>query len=322
MDLENIDRQSEGWYLLGESYRNLKDADKGMAREAYKNCVANNGRFTCRARYQLAMIDIETGNIDWAIDNLDQNLKIDHRDPDLEAQEKSRFALSSLLYQGSSRLTQKNYRRVVQLLESSIDRCAVTPEAVRARFQLADSYRQLADQRFFDRTISGKTSPEAQTHYLGEVRTSLTRAAEEFAKLEELLQDSELTSLLTVKQRVETPFIVAQCWFDLGEYDKALQKWEELAKKWGSSPEGLWALGDTVRCYSIMGDLTQLRQRVEQIRTMLATIEGLSDSDKQHWNEWLTQVSKIPPEKDRERTREQERLIIEPRNPAPILRKP
>ena len=39
VDLENIDRQSEGWFLLGESYRNLKDkdADKGMAREAYKN---------------------------------------------------------------------------------------------------------------------------------------------------------------------------------------------------------------------------------------------------------------------------------------------
>src|SRR6185312_17245761 len=159
----------------------------------------------------------------------------------------------------------------------------------RARFQLADSYRQLANQRMVNRLMSEKMSQDAYDHYLEENRRSLTRAVEEFTKLEESLKNPELTALLTVKQRVETPFVVAQCWIDLGEYDKALQKYEELAKKWGNSPEGLWALGDTVRCYGIMKNYEQIRQRAEQIRNMLDTTEGLSDADKQQWRDWLTQ---------------------------------
>ncbi|HWG45046.1 MAG TPA: hypothetical protein VN688_19915 [Gemmataceae bacterium] len=324
VDLENIDRQSEGWFLLGESYRNLKDkdADKGMAREAYKNCVANNARFTCRARYQLAMLDIEAGKIDQATHNLDQNLKIDHRDPDQEAQEKSRLALCSLLYQGGSKLTQ-NYRDVVHKLEGSLDRYSVTPEVVRARFQLADSYRQLANQRMVNRLMSEKMSQDAYDHFVVENRRSQTRAVEEFIKLEELLKNSELTSLLTVKQRVETPFNVAQLWFELGEYEKSLQKYEELAKKWGNSPEGLWALGGTVRCYGSMENFEQIRQQAERIRTMLATTEGLSEADKQQWRDWLVQVSKAPPaKKERERGRDQEHLSIDSRAPQQTPERP
>jgi tetratricopeptide (TPR) repeat protein len=314
VDLENIDRQSEGWFLLGESYRNLQD--KNAAQEAYKNCVANNARLACRARYQLAMLDIEAGKIDQATHKLDQNLKIDHRDRDMEAQEKSRLALCSLLYQGGSKVTQ-NYRDVVHHLEANLDRCAVTPEAVRARFQLADSYRQLANQRMVNRLMSEKMSQDAYDHYVEENRRSLTRAVEEFTKLEEYLKNAELTSLLTVKQRVEAPFIVAQCWFDLGDYEKALQKYEELAKKWGNSPEALWALGGTVRCYGSMENFDQIRQQAERIHNMLAATEGLSETDKQQWRDWLTQVSKVPPKKDRERDRGTERPVLDSRTPQP-----
>ena len=69
------------------------------------------------------------------------------------------------------------------------------------------------------------------------------RAPLRMTELEELLKNPELTSLLTVKQRVETPFNVAQLWLSLGEYEKSLQKYEELAKKWGNSPEGLSGAG-------------------------------------------------------------------------------
>jgi tetratricopeptide (TPR) repeat protein len=300
-DMDNIDRQSEGWYLLGEAYRQLKNGD--AAQTAYLKCVENNAHFTCRARYQLAMIDMEAGRIDQAAQNLEQNLKLEHRDPDPEAQEKSRFALCSLLYQGGSKLPQ-NYRRVVVYLEGALDRVTVTPEAVRARFQLADSYRQLAAQRTVNHYMSEKMSPDAHDHYLEENRRSLIRAAEEFAKLEAMLKDPELTSLLTVKQRKEVPYIIAQCRFNLGEYEKALQKYEELATKCGDSPEALWALGGTVQCYGSMGDFDHLRKRTEEIGKRLATIQGLSEADKQQWQEWLNQVSKVPhPAGEREGSR-------------------
>lgn len=293
----NVERLSEGWHLLGETYRQLHDRE--AAEKAYKNCIAYDSRFTCRARYQLALLDIEAGRIDQAAANLDQNLKLEHHDPDPEAQDKSRFALCSLLYQGGPKFA-RNYRRVVALLEGALERAPLSPEAVLARYQLADSYRQLAAQRFINHYMSEKLSTDAHKHYLEENRRSLARAAEEFAKLEQWVDNPELCSLLSVKQRVETPFVVAECNFNLGNYEKALNKYEALAKKWGTRPEGLWALGETVRCHGAMGDYEKLRQRVEDIRKLLPTVLGFSDADRKYWHDWLAQVSKKlpPPEKE------------------------
>jgi tetratricopeptide (TPR) repeat protein len=130
---------------------------------------------------------------------------------------------------------------------------------------------------------------------LEENRRSLNRAAEEFAKLEEWVENPELASLLTIKQRVEVPFIVAECNFYLGNYEQALNKYDALAKKWGNRPEGLWALGETVRCHGSMGEYDKLRQRVEEIHKILPTVIGFSEADRQYWRDWLAQVSKLPP---------------------------
>jgi TolA-binding protein len=286
-----VDRQSEGWYLLGESYRHLhnkKDADA-----AYKKCVENDARFACRARYQLAMLDVEAGQIDQAKLHLNQNLNLEHNDPDPEAREKSRFALCSLLYRAGAHSPQ-DYRQVIVLLDGILERVPLSPEAVRARYQLADSYRQLSLQRTMYYTGSSNLSPQAHEHFLKENKRSLQRAAEEFGKLEELLKNAEMVSLLTLKQRVAVPFIVAECSYFLGEYEKALLKYEALAKQWGKGPNALRALGETVRCYGALADFDKLRQRVEEIRALVAATEGLSEGDKQQWNAWLDQVSKRP----------------------------
>jgi tetratricopeptide (TPR) repeat protein len=315
IELENIDRTSEGWYLLGETYRNLDK--KKEAETAYGRCIECDAHFTCRARYQLAMLDIEAGRIDQAASNLDQNLKLDHGEPDPEFQEKSRFALCSLLYQGGSKFP-SNYRRVVVLLEGVLDRTAATPESVRARYQLADSYRQLGAQRTVNHYMSGQMSREATDHYLEENRRSLGRAAEEFTRLEEILKDPELAALLTARQRTELPFIVAGCNYNLGEYDKALRKYEDLAAQGGKTVNGLRALAETVRCYSVMKDFDKMRERTEQIRTLLPTTEGMSEAEKQHWSEWLNLASKVPmPLKNPDGTRGQEPLPGEQRNATP-----
>jgi hypothetical protein len=320
VDLENIDRTSEGWYLLGETYKNLDK--KTEAEIAYKKCIECEARFDSRARYQLAMLDIEAGRIDQAASNLDHNLKLDPGEPDPEFQEKSRFALCSLLYQGGAKFP-SNYRRVVVLLEGVLERSAVTPEAVRARYHLAESYRQLGAQRTVNHYMSEKMSPDAHDHYLEENRRSLAHAAEEFTRLEEVLKNPELSGLLTVKQRDEVPFTVAECNFYLGEYDKALRKYEELAGKWGNHRHGLRALAETVRCYASVKNFDKMRERTEQIRSLLPTTEGLSEAEKQQWSDWLNQVSKVPiPLKDAERGVERERLPLDSRNPTPNAEHP
>jgi hypothetical protein len=289
-DGDNADRLSEGWFLLGETCRELNDT-KG-ARKAYEKCVEKNARFTCRARYQLATIEIETGHIDDAVKELEQNLLLvsEYRDADPEVREKSLFALCSLLYQGG---LPQNYRRVVQHLDGPLDHFSKTPEAVRARFQLADSYCRLANENAI--AFNEIKMSKAAYEHLREVnRRDWKRAAEEFAKLEELIEDAQLASLLSIKQQVEIPFRVAECYYNLGEYENALRKYEALAKRWNHRLHGLRALGETIKCFSALEDYKQLHERAEEIRGLLTATEGLSEEDRKKWIGWLNVIDKAP----------------------------
>jgi hypothetical protein len=317
---DNFDRLSEGLFLFGECCRNLNDVK--AAETAYKACVEREARSTYRARYQLAMLEIEAGHIDLAVRELEQNILIEHPFSDPEAQEKSRLALCSLLYQSAASLPQ-NYHRVVQHLETHLDHFAVTPESVRARYQLADSYRQRVAHNTVKRSalsISERTTPEASEHFLEMSRRYWKRAAEEFGKLEEPIKNPELSTLLSLKQKDEVPFHIADCLFNLGEYENARRKYAELAKKWDKHKNGLRALSETIKCFSSMNDFEQLRKRSEEIGERLDTTEGLTDNERQQWIEWLNQVNKMPvPNRSREATGEQPNLIKENRDEPKIM---
>jgi hypothetical protein len=317
---ENVDRLSEGLFLLGETCRSLHD--NKAAETAYKMCVECGAGFTYRARYQLAMLEIEAGNIDSAEKELEQNILIEHRDDDAQAQEKSRLALCALEYQKAASLP-LYYRKVVQHLEGHLDRFSLTPESVRARYQFADSYRQqvLHDTLYRTAGTSEKMSPEASDHFLTLSKRSLTRAAEEFAKLEELVKQPELAELLSAKQRMEIPFHVAECYYNLGEYEKALQKYEELAEKWGKTPRSLQALGEAIRCFGAMRDFDRLRRRAEDVRVRLAETDGLSVNDRKRWNDWLDQINKpLSPDPGGDSNDERPRIISENRDGPRIIR--
>jgi outer membrane protein assembly factor BamD (BamD/ComL family)/TolA-binding protein len=319
---DNNDRLGEGLFLLGETCRHLHDLK--AAETAYKMCVERGARFTYRARYQLALLDIEAGNIDSAERELEQNINIEQRDNDSDAQEKSLLALCALQYQKAASLP-AYYRKVVQHLEGHLDHLALTPESVRARYQLADSYRQQADHDTLSHNVinsSMKSSAEANDHYLAINKRMWTRAAEEFAKLEELIKEPALAKLLTLKQQVEIPFHVAECYLNLGEYENALRKYEELAKRWGQSQHALYALGSTIRCYGMMGDFKHLRERADEIRNRLTTTEAMSDSDRQRWLLWLDNATKPLPDQSLNSSSEQPKIITPNSEKPPIRHEP
>lgn len=311
---ENVDRLSEGLFLLGETCRYLNDAKAAEA--AYKMCVECGAGFTYRARYQLAMLEIEAGNIDNAERELEHNLLIEHRDADAQAQEKSRLQLCALYYQKAVSLP-ANFRKVVLHLEGHLDHFALTAESVRSRYQLADSYRQQVLHETLSHTAASmgeKMDPEASAHFLELSRRSLTRAAEEFAKLEGLVEQPELAKLLSRKQQIEIPFHEAECYYNLGEYEKALHKYEDLANKWGCSEISLQALGWTVRCFGAMRDSDRVNRRAEEVRKRLTETEGMSERDRKLWIKWLDEVSKPLPPEPGNATNDQPKLIHEEGN--------
>jgi tetratricopeptide (TPR) repeat protein len=208
----------------------------------------------------------------------------------------------------------------VDRLEGHLDHFALTPESVRARFQLADSYRQLVDHDTPGRnSLNTIKSGEVNDHYLAINKKMWTRAAEEFAKLEELIKEPELAKLLSLKQQIDIPFYLADCYYNLGEYKNALHKYEDLAKKWGQSPHGLYAFASTMRCFASMGDEERVLKRASEVRHRMDETEGLNDSDRQHYIHWLEAATKPPPELSRKTSSDQPKIINMDRDRPQII---
>src|SRR5262249_57853516 len=124
---------------LAEVQSRLKNTSAAM--EAYRQCMKYDTAFAFRARYQLAQAHLEAGDADEAKAALELNLKLLHMEPDgdREAQEKSLYALGSLLYH------RRDYRGVIHWLEKALGRFKDSPESTRARYMLAYAYHQIAD---------------------------------------------------------------------------------------------------------------------------------------------------------------------------------
>jgi TolA-binding protein len=295
------DRQGEAFYLLGEAHR--RSDHPAEAGAAYRECIKFPTHFAYRARYQLALAAIAAGDLDEAEAALSLNLKLLRFDPDPEALEKSLFALGDLLYQ------RRNYRMVVRRLEEALTRFQaepaaprsvdppgpaagqppLTPEYTRARYQLADSYRQLAAQENQNYLIGDNMSGETRKHFLQEHRRWLLKAAEEFSRLDELLQNPQTQGHLRPDQQVRVPFIAARCWFNHGHYEKALKIYDDLARRYRKRPEALEALGGTVSCYAALGQLEQVRNRLDDIRRELP---DMNEPVRRAWEAWIIEASK------------------------------
>ena len=144
---------AEGWFLLGESFRQEmqpkapdRDVKMQSAEKAYKACIQYPPTiFSYRARYQIASFARERGETDNAVSTLEQiitDLRGLESDPAMqEVLEQACFALANICY------TRKDYLTVVRKLKEVLHKLPASMEASKARYELADSYRLLADQQ-------------------------------------------------------------------------------------------------------------------------------------------------------------------------------
>jgi tetratricopeptide (TPR) repeat protein len=313
-------RLGEGWYRLGEAYRQLKNDD--AAGTAYRECLKFGPPFANRGRYQLALASIQKGDLDEAEATLERNLKLLYFERDPVAREKSLFALGELLY------LRKNYRKVVQRLEEALAPPApTTMAATRARFMLADSYRMLAAQEKQTEWLGrDNLSAQARVHFEKEHQRWLKKAAEELQELAAILKKPESRGHLSREQEIEVPFLAARCRFNLGEYETALKMYEELAQEYHNQPQSLEAMGSMVSCYVGLNDVKHVRQMLAKIRKAVPTIEGMTAAQQKQWLEWTETASKGLPSDDDSASEGNEPSrpagsAAEPRSPA-ILSQP
>jgi hypothetical protein len=130
------DRIAEGWYRLGELHREQKHAEP--ARQAYlRSMEFAQSAYAARARYYLALDEVEKKDWKRAADILQQNLNLGPA-VDREAHEKSMYKLGAVLFEA------RDYGRAEYFLKQALGRYPNNGYALVTRDYLAECYRHLA----------------------------------------------------------------------------------------------------------------------------------------------------------------------------------
>lgn len=273
------ERNGEAWYLLGQAHEALNN--RPAVEAAYARCLSFRSRFAYRARYRLSQAELGRGNTDKAAEMLELNLQMLRVDPDDEALEQTLFTLARLQFR------RRDYAAVRLMLEMALDKFPSSRLATRGRFELAETYRQLAQEnQLLAQDINLK--PEAREHFLQQRRDSLGKAIEQYETLGQSLGE-EAGGAFTPREQVQILFSVADCRFNLGEYPVALQLYDGLADRYKDRLERLSALGGTARCYAAQRDFTRFKARLDEIRVAL---RGVDEPTRRQWEEWLSVAGK------------------------------
>jgi hypothetical protein len=187
----------------------------------------------------------------------------------------------------------EKYRVVVQYLDEAVGRFPSNPEATRAHYQLADSYRQLSSLAQLRYLSKEKMSDEMRSQFLKEHRRWLGKAATQFEELAAQLERGENRGHLAADVEIQVPFIAADCLFDVGNYPEALNRYLLLAQRYHRQgvPE-VRALGGAVKVYYAQQRPDLMRQRLEEIR---AAVPTLPEKERPGWLEWLQMAGKRIP---------------------------
>lgn len=320
----SVERRAQGYYLMGETLRQMNSLQ--AAEEAYKECMkAPLGAFPYRARFQLALMYQKAGKTDDAEGQLRQNLQLirgEGEKGDRWAKESSLYALGGLYFE------RKKYAEVARIHEEALEHFPANPEATRAHWQLAESYRKLAEDALARKGQASATE-EGRQHLEREYYRWLKKAADEFEKLARFLVTPESQGHLTPEIRRQVPFTVAGCRFDLGQYDRALEIYAFLADYYKEPPKDevrpedkpqllcLDALGGVVRCHAALGQREPLAKRLAEIRAQLAVLTD--EAVRAQWEEWVTQAAKPVAPND---TRSMSPNQGQPMQPEPIQFQP
>jgi tetratricopeptide (TPR) repeat protein len=277
----------EAWFRLAQAHRALQQ--ESAAELALQRCIAFPGPFAYRARYQLALLDLEHGRLDEAEATLRQNLDLMVQAPDREAQEQSLYALAKLLFQRDSVIQAE--ARLEQALRLNPDH----PEALAARFRLGECYRRRALQAqpgMEDRTLTPVTRESHYMRYRGTLQDALDQYGQVVTALRARQAVRPLGEADTILLR-QSLFAAADCRENRREYEQASGLYQHLLE--GNPPlaERLQVLRRLGLCYHFDKKEEQSKQAFLQLGTLVDSAEEADFQGppgtwtRQRWQQWL-----------------------------------
>jgi len=310
-------RLAEAYLTLAEAHTALGEKDKSLL--AYYKCIEYpNTPFAHRARYQVALEEIDKKNFVQAREILEQILKNPMPTLDRSVHEQSIYKMAGLLLQ------LQHFRQAAIYLKEASRQYPDNPLALAARDQLAESYRRLADQ---DKArMDAAKSPDTRSHY----RLKRLELLEDvFGAYQEIVEELETKGragdLSAGEQAIlrRALFGAADARFDRSEFNEALRLYQGIQTRYRKKIESLLACQRTYKCVGVMIDSpTQIKlvhsaalQAVAYAREDLASLTAEADIFRGPgvWSkdEWTSRLAEI-----------NERLLpaAAAKSPGPIIR--
>jgi len=253
-----------------------------------------------RARYQLAVEEIDKKNYDQARDILMQNLEVKGIVPDRSAHEKSMYKIADLFF------LQSDFDKAAFYFKKAIQQYPQNAGVLPARDQLGECYYKLAKQEQEKMTSANE---EKKSYYQNARQRWLDQGAIVCEALADELEHKAREGPPLVQAELnmlrKALFGAAELRFEMNDFNEALRRYESLQDKYRKQVEGLIAGQRIWRLFGVMGDTPEHRKKahvaaaeaIKKAKADLAEMPEASEAFKgegvwtrKMWEDWARQV--------------------------------
>lgn len=213
-----------------------------------------------------------------------------------------REALQSLgeLYYSLGEQDSEFFVKAIERLNEAVQRYGHTAAGAELRYLLADSYRRSIG--VLDERIEQQQSQSRRIELQSERSRRLQKAQRYYNQVLTELQarpENTLTEIQGLYLR-NSYFYQADCAFDRGGYEHAIELYDLAARRYRQHPASLVALVQIVNAHCELGQFEEAHVANERARRQLERIpeEAFEDDTllpmtRQHWEDWLRWTSEI-----------------------------
>ena len=283
---------------LGDSLLSLGKTDEaltmlGRCREEYPKHPA-----TYQARILSSLALMEQGKLPEAQELLVENLYGFSLAPQSSEWRDSLFTLGSMLYRhaldlesksrlgGVDRLDPESRRAGLTLLEQSqsafddairtlteaVDRYPTAPQAVEARYRIAEAHRHSA--KLPRKRLASVTIETSKASLVRQMQDHLQAAIDGYNALITQLADQQDSQHWPTEAGIlrNCYFGRADALFDQGKYEEAIGAYSAATNRYQHEPESLEAYVQIASCHRRLGRISEARGTLEQARVVLQRI--------------------------------------------------
>jgi TolA-binding protein len=268
--------ESNAWQERGE----LAKAERLLLDNLYKHALTPQAIDWRDSIYTLGMLLVRRATEEEAAS---RKSGIDDGDSDEAKEALAQLELSYLTFQ-----------EAIRVLSEAVERYPAAPQAMAARYWIAESYRHSA---LWPRKKLAVTNIETSRLALNrQIQQELEEALAEYQELLTALSDEKRAprqSPAELAMLRNCYFGRADALFDLGRYEEAIASYSAATNRYQHEPESLEAYVQIAACYRRLKRPGEARGTIEQARVVLQRLRPDADYlqttrlDRQEWTNFL-----------------------------------